>query len=331
MEDNEISNLANTEKLLENAKQKKFSAQEVMQYESIRQFILKRPHKEKKEFSDIVYKIDGNFLQNIHERILEISKSYFERLTGYPIVEINLYYGDKREKNFKTFESFLDHCKTNNNYIKRIQISYDIMMLSSSSTGVETYKILFDFKSGYAHHKTDQDNMPPFFIIKDFFSPRFEIEYVDYAVAQNFINAIEKYFEFKDIEKKKVNLFQKIQKNSHFIPIFLQMTFIFLSALVIYGSVKDYTVSTEVLSKFFVIAGASLIIGYNIVHIIGRSIERNVDMIHDLSTLDFTMGDKDLNNEYVNKNRKNKWRSVIKFFIVTVVQSCIGLVLSAVL
>ena len=241
------------------------------------------------------------------------------------IIDINVYYGDKKTKNFINFEDFLNHSQTNHRCVKRLRISYDITMFSNCNTKPESYKLIFDFKSGYAYHKTDQENMPPFFIIKDFLAPEFEIEFCDYVVAQNFINHIEKCFTFKDIDKRKGRIFKIIQSNSHLIPLVMQSVFIILSSYLMHNLVTQYTINSNALSQFFIISGTIAFIGYNITRVMGRNIEKRVDMIHDLSTLDFTPGDKDLNEEYKNKSKINKWWSAILFLFTTIVQTIVSL------
>ena len=82
-----IDTIPQNNKQLKKQKNKKFSPDEIQYFSDMKRFLLKRPHKESKIFSDITYNIDTNFIQNIHEQIIEISKSYSNRLIGTPIID----------------------------------------------------------------------------------------------------------------------------------------------------------------------------------------------------------------------------------------------------
>jgi len=266
-------------------------------------------------------------IEDIYHKLYQIARTY-ELLTDYHKIRIN--YADKNSICFSSFDQFSLRCASGSKAIKSIDMEYNFLIRHSQSGEEHNYKIVVNIISGLSLLKEiEEENIPRFVLKFGLMKGRAKVEFIDFAIGQNFMNTISSWFESRSThESDKIIKF--FQKRSHWIPIILRPVFLILAAYASYTIIPEYfsdSNNNNILAAFLVIAFSFTVVFSEVGFRLGKLIENSIDNISELAFIEINQGDKNLISESKAKNRKNIVAIACKS-VVTIVFSMIPSILT---
>ena len=155
------------------------------------------------------------------------------------------------------------------------------------------------------------------------------IKYVDYTVARNFMNTIDKWFKALDHDTSS-KAFKILEKNSKYIPRLAKyMTLLVTSYLAVQYApqyLSDNSVNLLILFNISVISFVCIFILFKLSEYLGKQSFENIQMMHTLSYVKLNRGDE----KQIEKFEKKNSRMLFKAIVSLIASLSIGIISSIV-
>jgi hypothetical protein len=260
------------------------------------------------------YQIDFKDLEDLHHRIIQAAETYHIETRVESVTSV---YDDNSSKIYSSFERFKSQADVGNTALKSVSIEYNIAIRTTQSNDFNSYKIKIDIISGVAVFSDVQKEIPKIFW-KGFgyITGKANVEYVDYAIAQNFINVINVWFESRT-QASKNKVIDWVQYKSHYIPRIIKLISLTVCALML-GKIIGNQVnlsSNQELAKFAIFSCVCIWFITEVIWLIGKAIEQSIDKIWNITFIDLNEGDRKLIQKVREHNKKCKIIIMGKFAI----------------
>lgn len=222
---------------------------------------------------------------------------------------MTLYYGDDNKEVFSSFERFTlyDHtklCATEN-----VHIEYNFFIVLPKTKSPRPYKLSIDILSTAAVRQrfAKESGVGRFFMGFPGQTGRFEIEYIDYAVAKSFHTTIEHWFQALPNQTKS-KFMEMLQNHSHNFPmIFKLITASVVGVFVYYNAIDWIKVDSSdlQLAKLGIFSFSVIFVASGIAYLLGKWAERSADSVQPISYLKLNRGDERAYTEAVLGNRNS--------------------------
>ncbi len=239
------------------------------------------------------YQFTYKDIEDLHHRILQAAEPY-------PISarneSVTLAYNDNSTFVHSSFDRFKIHADVGNTAIKGITLEYNIAINATQSTEVNSYKVTITLLSGVAVFAEVQEEVPKVFWHSiGYITGRANVEFVDYAIAQNFMGVINAWFAGRLQAPKKKPL-EWIQAKSQYIPRFTRIASLLVCAALLLNSitVPINLGSNQSVVRFLILGSTFIWIFTEIGYLIGRGIETSVDRIWKIAFISLNEGDRKL-------------------------------------
>lgn len=269
-------------------------------------------------------------IEELHNKIVQIGLTYpCEKETH----NITVTYANKNQHIYENFNGFkAKAASATTDAIMVITATYNFLIRHPQTKNPHSYRIVINISSSAAEYESiSKSSSVGFkFIIRVLEGPlaNASIEYVDYAIAQNFMNNISQWFSSRKNASNNNFLLTLIQKNSEYIPIASKNIFTFLYAYLIAKIMIYFQLYNNVreLSLFAIFSICSGLFVREIFKKVGRSLERRIDKISKFSYIKITSGDNLLYEKTKRKNTKNILRIIFNISFQTTIAVCSTLI-----
>lgn len=269
----------------------------------------------KKRFTE-PYQFEMNDIEHLHNTIEQVAKTYQLKTSNYKISHLST---DGNNLSLPSFDQFKLFSQSNTNATKAITLEYNFLIEHSETKKNHNYKIIINIISGIAIFSEVQEEVPKLFwssILYD--TGRVQIEFVDYAIAQNFMSTISSWFHSRKVARNS-KIFLKLQANSHWAPHALKFIFLIISVCLLISARENTWLSLFGVnsSETFILVGLSTVfimteIGYKF----GKTIEKAIDRIWRLACIKINSGDNTLYKKIEEENR-SCWISILWKLAIT--------------
>lgn len=291
------------------------------QFQTIYHKITGKKEQIRKYYSE-PYQINFKDIEDLHFKILQAAEPY-------PIAahneSVTLVYIDDSNPVLSSFQKFKIQSSAGNTPIKSITLEYNIAIKATQSNDINSYTIKVDIASGIAIFSEIKKEVPKF-VWRDlgFRTGKCTVEYVDYAIAQNFINVINAWFEGRGQAPKR-KILDWVQSKSQYIPRICRSLLFIACIIGIYKAVDTQlfilTGFAEI-AKFMLYASATVFSFMEIGWFLGKAIESSVDEIWKISYVRLNDGDDRLIKEVQDANQScalNTAYQLLVFLLLTIV------------
>lgn len=263
----------------------------------------------RKYFSSAL-QIDFSDLEDLNAKILQAADAYGAIANNH---NYNITYIDKNSLCTPSFDQFKIRSNAGTSATKKIEFEYNFY-IKHSKTGEEfNYKIRVGIASQIAIYPEIKEDFPVFLRGYAFKSGFCRIDFVDYSIAQNFINIISTWFE----ERKKDNknkIVKKLQKNSYYLPSILQLSLPLITLFAAANISEQYIGNDGKVSEtyYILISALAAILSSGVGFTLGKLVENSIDNFLPLSYLNINDGDKRLIAEIKKGNEKALIHTLVK-------------------
>ncbi len=265
-----------------------------------------------------------NFLIIESEDLLKLRHVLKQFLEQYHVSAFNesitIFHTKASKEGFSSFERLRTYNVNNNSPIERINIEINILITPPKISKPQNYTITINLISGAAvmskNKSSIPDEIPGMFIVRAVQDKAAEIriEYVDYIIARGLSDLLREWIGSIK-EQQPNNKLKSIQKKSHYFTTAFKFAFFILALVVsVYYAIKiipSDMAQSQLVVKFLLISGSSIILAKEIGLLLGRNIERKVDSINtnELSYININAGDKKLYAEFQQNIKSEKWEA----------------------
>ena len=248
------------------------------------------------------YKIED--IEDVYNRIEQVANSY-ELLTSAHTFTIA--HVDQCTTSVPTFNEFKLLCNAGTKATEAIEIEFNYFIKHSQTQEPFNYKIELGIMSGVAIFEEVQKNFPKSMWSRiGYPTGRADIEFVDFAIGQNFSGIIKNWFESRTVANA-VNIITWLQEKSNYIPVIFRYLFlIFSTFFALYFSRKyhiDHPDTVNLLDCLILSFG--LILLFSDVGLrFGKAIEKAIDEIWKIAFISVNEGDRKLISK-VSEHNKN--------------------------
>lgn len=293
------------------------------QFQTIYHQITGKKETLKKNYSD-PYQYKLSDIEDLHYKIVEAAKSYNLVSQNH---NVSITYEDKSKPTFSSYERFKIQASSGATAIQSLTLEYNFAFRGSQTNETSYYKISVNLFSGIAVFSEIEKEFDSWWGVKfaHTSSGRATIEYVDYAIGQNFLNIITGWFNQR--RKAPANkLFTAVQKRSYWIPRLTRFIFAALAAYISWYVVGNYIEPNNnlYLARSIVFIAFLTLFFIEIGHLLGRAIEHSVDRLWKLAYIELNPGDVALIERVKQHNRKC-WISVSWKFAVYILLATVSL------
>lgn len=225
---------------------------------------------------------------------------------------VTVFYKSDTKERFSTFERFKMFNSSSSSACENLSLEYDFYVVLPQSKKGQAYKVTVNLHSTVAFSlKTDDDGGPLFQIYRlmGMSSGSVSIEYVDYTVANTFLNTIMDWYKTVDKSTTSKTL-KRIQKYTYYFSDVFSALFIIATTVGMVSSANlliQSDVNIASLFGYIVPAFAALHLASLLGGRIGSYVEMKLDSLQSASTLNFTKGDKQALSLWQKEQRQNKW------------------------
>jgi len=255
------------------------------------------------------------------DNILQLNMKIEQCLKQYNVKVINpsidILHLKGRKEGFTSFEKLGIYNTSIIEPIKALKIQYKILLILPNIQSPQCYNIEIKIFSGLALYEEYKSEFPFRWLrrINKADSAEIKIEYVDYNVANSFMQLIEDWFKTNNMLETNKYL-KKKKKRSEWITYFFKYSFPFISTSFLYLYVNKFISLTNNIESIryslisFVIISFFFILG----KFIGNQIENSIDKIvsENIPRFEINIGDKELLNKHINKKKKSLRKAITK-------------------
>ena len=255
---------------------------------------------------------------NIKQLNIKIKQLYEQYNVVSQNCSVTVFHMNDCKEQFSSFERFELYDSSNTSPCENIRLQYNFLIVLPGTKQAQPYKIEIDLHSRTAlRKKAILEHGVTRRLIRVFASRtgNFDIEYVDYTVARNFMIAMEQWYQ--SIKKNEDSSFVSFMqdKSIHFSSFFKIITCIILStALYLKKDILlgDSPTSNDIFS-LGLLAFSSIYIAGLIAYKLGGFLEYSIDSIQQVSGLKLNQGDQKAFDESSSANKKGFATAIISF------------------
>lgn len=248
-------------------------------------------------------------LENLNYKVEQMLEQYHVKEKNCSVIFFHI---DECSERFSSFDRAKIYESGSASPIENVRIEYNFLIVLPIVQKPQAYKITVDIISKAAvFEKLKEKNLLHKKIMSIFASETgaISVEYIDYAVARNFMVAISQWFDALDNHKaSKVLLFLKKYAR------YLSFTMRIVTSLIIFLFFYFQSPQFESLMHLFQYSFVALVVfslAAQIAYQIGSSIEESIDEIHPMSCMNLNRGDKNLMSEIRGNNKKKVFSAVL--------------------
>jgi hypothetical protein len=265
-----------------------------------------------------LYKISD--IEDLHNKIFQISDTYTCLEKSH---NVKIYYLDKSQHTTENFIGFKTKVTSTSQPIKMVTLTYNFLIKHPQTTNPHSYRISIDIESSLAHYENMLSSNKFTFCIHGLekISGAVAIEYVEYAIAQNFMNIISDWFQNRSTFMPSSAFLMYLRKKSHHIPFISRNLFTLLYAYFVYKLLIHcgYYNNLYDFSIFLIFSLTTAVLIREIAQKATVALERNIDRLNFNSCIDITSGDKELIQKFRKRNKTNLWNAIFNFSIQIII------------
>lgn len=275
------------------------------------------------------YKITADDLKQLHIKITQLYEQYFIQSQN---CSVTIFYEEDEKQVHSSFEKFECYDTSTLSPTESILFKYEFLIILPKTKRVQTYTLSIRIGSKITILKNIQENDPlPPEISRIIIgrTAQVAIKYVDYTVARNFMNTIDKWFKALDHDTSS-KAFKILEKNSKYIPRLAKyMTLLVTSYLAVQYApqyLSDNSVNLLILFNISVISFVCIFILFKLSEYLGKQSFENIQMMHTLSYVKLNRGDE----KQIEKFEKKNSRMLFKAIVSLIASLSIGIISSIV-
>lgn len=289
------------------------SAQNQISFQVIQDFYNEITKKSEK----ITDRIKKPFIVKI-ENIENLDKRVEQSLEQYHTVSSNatftLKYMDESSERYSSVDRLKLHSAHRGVAVKSLDIEYILLIVLPKTRRPQQYKISISLISRTAMieaaRKDVTDSVSSFiegFYVRQVENGRVSIDFVDITVAQALMTTLKTWFQCLDYTKSNA-FFTFIRKRSHYLRLLVRNSFLGLAVWHVYVVSFDLLTGINSLDVSIRFALGAVLYAYLAIQMgdfLGRIIERNIDMIYEISYICLSQADTNLVENSKAYNTKN--------------------------
>lgn len=240
-------------------------------------------------------------IEDLHYKIQQTAESY--NLKGHNN-SVTITYIDDSKPVFSSYEKFKLQAASGATAIKSILLEYNFAFEGSQTKEIDSLKIKVLLISGISFFAEMKRESPQFiWHMYGYPTGNVNIEYVDFAIAQNFMGVISKWFD--SVPKAKGNkILRFIQKNSSWVRGPARLVFLALGAFFLIKNVDTFLGADNniLTTKYIIFSVAFIVLMIEAGLLLGRILEIAIDRIWTLAYISLNKGDEALIEEVKHHN-----------------------------
>lgn len=261
---------------------------------------------------EIPYQIGFEDIEQLNAKITQLYEQYNIQSAN---CAVTVYHEKDQKQVFSSFDRFKLYDRSVLSPTESILLKYNFLIVLPKLSRPQGYTISVRIGSKVTMLKRMEDDNLPSMIIKIVSgrSAQVTVEYIDYTVARNFIDTIDSWFKSVDTAKYS-GVFKAVQRNSHFIPSITKYSVgLFSGYLCIKYSPYFIDPSLNFLRMYDIalLTFGFIFVTYSLAMSFGKSAQRNIDLMAELSYLKLNRGDEKEIEKFASKNRRGLLRAVL--------------------
>lgn len=279
---------------------------------------------------DVDFAITFPYLEQLHAKILQLHEQYSIQAHNESIAVY--FYKDTRET-FSSFERFRLFNNSSLSQVESVLIKYNFMICLPKTKKVQPYTISIRLASKITIAKKMEEDLPGairFLRVMGSQTARVTVQYIDYLVARNFMDAIDGWLQGLP-KTNSSRCIKWLSHHSHYFPVVAKFSLGAVALICVLGTLPRFlpaqSVEPTMLAQAIVLSLTSIFALFSLGQLLGTLTEDALDEYYPLSYLSLTRGDQ---QQIENAQRRNKRKiakailGVIGTFILGVAASIVA-------
>lgn len=258
----------------------------------------------------INHRADFESIRQLNKKIEQLCEQY--NITTQKC-SVTIFLVDDQREVFSSFERFSCFDGSNLSPTESVHLEYEFLIILPKSARPQPYKLEIHVNSRVATWKSAQQHdfqrQRIFFLLPPM-TGHIEVEYVDYNVARNFVDNVDKWFE--GLPKSKTSTTLRIAKTySHYLSTLLPIFSVFVVVIFSLSFSRELfdefpEDESRLFSALALVFGAISILG-RATSSIGQFVGEQIHQLHPTSYITLNRGDEILVREFMQFKARRKW------------------------
>lgn len=269
------------------------------------------------------FQIEFTDLEQLNYKFEQIVEQYHIESKN---CSVKIYHLDDTRETFSSFERFRIYNKSSTSPVESILIKYNFLIVLPKTRKPQSYTISVRVASRVAIIKkmrSDEHVYPrPILRLMRGQTAMVSIDYVDYAVARNFLILIEGWFDCLNVGSSPY-LLKLLRRKSEYVTTITKYALGGLSVSLIYERLPLYLPQGGgdflVFGKLILAGFVAIFVAYQVGKYLGQKSEYTLDELTELSFVKINKGDEKLIEEVKKDNRKTIIKAAAHFLVAVVI------------